>query len=318
MVGTVNRRQAVKIGLPGLASASLAGADPARTNERRGRRTAFVLVHGSWHGAWCWGLVEPHLRRGGASSIAIDLPGHGLDARIPASFRDRARDRAAFEVEPSYLRDLTAADYAGAVVDAAEQARLSGAERVILVGHSMGGVPVTFAAGRSPDIADGLVYVSAVAPTPGRTGGYYTTLPAAAGQGKIGSVIVGDAGRIGALRWDPHSKDDAYRAKAKDALAADVDDRLLDAAMHLFTPDAPANIYGEEAEFAPDFARIPRAYIRCLRDFTVVLAQQDAEIADMDAAFPDNPTRVYDLDTSHEAMFAKPEELAAALLDFAG
>jgi len=41
--------------------------------------STFVLVHGSWHGAWCWGKVVPLLERAGHKVEAIDLPGHGND-----------------------------------------------------------------------------------------------------------------------------------------------------------------------------------------------------------------------------------------------
>ena len=39
----------------------------------------FVLVHGSWHGAWCWEALTPRLKAQGHAVIAPDLPGHGSD-----------------------------------------------------------------------------------------------------------------------------------------------------------------------------------------------------------------------------------------------
>ena len=39
-----------------------------------------VLVHGMSHGAWCWELLEPPLRRAGRRVLAVDLPGHGRRA----------------------------------------------------------------------------------------------------------------------------------------------------------------------------------------------------------------------------------------------
>ena len=43
--------------------------------------TNFLLVHGSWHGAWCWYKIAPRLEAEGHSVIVPDLPGRG---RIPA------------------------------------------------------------------------------------------------------------------------------------------------------------------------------------------------------------------------------------------
>ena len=39
----------------------------------------FILVHGAWHGAWCWYKVVPLLRAAGHRVDAINLPGHGID-----------------------------------------------------------------------------------------------------------------------------------------------------------------------------------------------------------------------------------------------
>ena len=37
----------------------------------------FVLVHGGFHGAWCWSRTVAELERLGHEAVAIDLPGHG-------------------------------------------------------------------------------------------------------------------------------------------------------------------------------------------------------------------------------------------------
>ncbi|WP_051939293.1 alpha/beta fold hydrolase [Phaeacidiphilus oryzae] len=34
----------------------------------------FVLVHGAWHGAWCWERVLPELRARGHRAVAVELP----------------------------------------------------------------------------------------------------------------------------------------------------------------------------------------------------------------------------------------------------
>ena len=84
------------------------------------RKTGFVLVHGSWHGAWCWGLVEPGLNQAGHISLAIDLPGCGLNAAIPDSFRSRPLDPSAFGTEPSAIAGIGIDSYADAVIAAAK------------------------------------------------------------------------------------------------------------------------------------------------------------------------------------------------------
>ncbi|MFG2793767.1 alpha/beta fold hydrolase [Streptomyces sp. NPDC048419] len=45
--------------------------------------TPVVLVHGFWHGSWCWSLVSEQLASRGVASVAVDLDGHGLKSRAP-------------------------------------------------------------------------------------------------------------------------------------------------------------------------------------------------------------------------------------------
>ena len=186
---------------------------------------------------------------------------------------------------------------------------------MIAVGHSMGGVPVTFAAAKAPEKFDGLVYLAALAPTPGKPAGAYLELEDQHNNSKLGPVIMADPAKIGALRINPRSTDADYLATAKEALAADVDDRLLATVMHLLTPDAPAAMYGGTADFAEGFEDIERVFIRCTGDKTLVPSTCDVIVADMNTAWPGRPTQMIDLDTSHEVMFSKPEVLAKLLME---
>jgi len=34
----------------------------------------FGLVHGSWHGGWCWERLIPELEARGHRAVAVDLP----------------------------------------------------------------------------------------------------------------------------------------------------------------------------------------------------------------------------------------------------
>jgi len=36
--------------------------------------TTFALIHGAWHGAWCWEPLIPELERRGHRAVAVDLP----------------------------------------------------------------------------------------------------------------------------------------------------------------------------------------------------------------------------------------------------
>jgi pimeloyl-ACP methyl ester carboxylesterase len=41
--------------------------------------STFVLIHGAFHGAWCWDKLTPLLEQDGHEVVALDLPGHGED-----------------------------------------------------------------------------------------------------------------------------------------------------------------------------------------------------------------------------------------------
>ena len=43
----------------------------------------YILVHGAYHGKWCWDKVVPILEKEGNQVYAIDLPGHGNDNTSP-------------------------------------------------------------------------------------------------------------------------------------------------------------------------------------------------------------------------------------------
>lgn len=97
--------------------------------------TSAVLVHGAWHGAWCFEHVLPLLEAAGVPAVAVDLPGHGADPGPLADLHgDAARVRA--------------------VIDELD-------DDCVLLGHSYGGAVVT-EAGVHPSVRH-LVYLCAFA-----------------------------------------------------------------------------------------------------------------------------------------------------------
>jgi alpha-beta hydrolase superfamily lysophospholipase len=82
-----------------------------------------VLVHGAWHGPWCWDEVADGLRAAGHAVDAVELPGHGT----PGEFARTWKRIGAYVAEVDRTVELVTA--------------ANGAEPV-LVGHSMGGYVV--------------------------------------------------------------------------------------------------------------------------------------------------------------------------------
>lgn len=272
--------------------------------------TTFVLVHGAWHGAWCYQPVLPHLVRRGFGVLTLDLPGHGVHARFPSAF---GTDPAAMATEPSPVSAITLADYADAVEGAVDAALAGGARRVMLVGHSMAGIVLTAVAERAPQKLAGLVYLAAFMPMPGVPMTEYVRCAENAGE-EVAGLFCAPPPAIGAMRIDYRRADAAHRARIHSAFAHDVSAERYEAMLHLLTPDVPARPVAEPTvATAARWGRVPRAYIRCDADRAVMPALQDRFIREADAMTPDNPTWVETLAASHSPFLSMPAALAAVL-----
>jgi len=111
-----------------------------QVNKQRWKKKSlaiFILIHGAYHGAWCWDKVVPILKDKGHSAIALDLPGSGKD-KTPISH-------------------VTLDCYAQKICKFLDIQP----EPVILVGHSLGGLSITQAAEYRPDKIKILVYLTA-------------------------------------------------------------------------------------------------------------------------------------------------------------
>jgi pimeloyl-ACP methyl ester carboxylesterase len=107
----------------------------------------FVLVHGAWHGSWCWRKVLPVLWAKGHRAFAVTLTGLGERAHL---------------MSPS-IRLATHIDDAAAVIESEELTR------VVLVGHSYAGMVITAVADRYPDRIGHMVYLDAIVPHSGES-----------------------------------------------------------------------------------------------------------------------------------------------------
>ena len=107
----------------------------------------FVLVHGAWHGAWCWSRVLPGLWRAAHRAFAVTLTGVGERAHL-------------------YSPAITLHTHIQDVVNTIHAEEL---DNVFLVGHSYGGIVITGVADALSDRIAHMVYVDAVTPHPGES-----------------------------------------------------------------------------------------------------------------------------------------------------
>ncbi len=204
--------------------------------------STFVLVHGAWHGGWCWYKVAALLRQKGHTVLAPDLPGHGRD-QTP-------------------INQVSMGSYAQRVADVMR----SVGEPVILVGHSMGGFVISAAAEQQPQTVAKLVYLAAFLLDDGQT---------------FGDAAARDSGSTVSSGLVP-SADGASLTVAPDRLKeifyGDCSDEDVTLAQLALGPESGAALGAQMHVTAQRWGRIPRVYIECTKDRAVSIASQRAMV----------------------------------------
>jgi len=106
----------------------------------------FVLVHGAWHGGWCWRRVAERLRAGGHRVYAPTLTGLGERAHLTSPQVGLS----------THVQDVLGVLHAEDLHD------------VVLCGHSYGGMVITGVADAASARLKSLVYLDAFVPTAGQ------------------------------------------------------------------------------------------------------------------------------------------------------
>jgi pimeloyl-ACP methyl ester carboxylesterase len=219
----------------------------------------FVLIHGAWHGAWCWERVVPLLEQRGHRAIAPDLPGLGED-RTP-------------------LRDLTLETWTRFVSGVVESA----GEPVVLVGHSRGGIVISEVAERVPHAIGTLVYLAAFLVPNEETLAAMLTLSPARPVAAGAVVMNGDGvsstiapGKVGPVFYNT------------------TDRALQERATRSVSPEPMMSFAAPVRTSATRFGKVRRAYIECLQDNAIPIELQRL----MREALPCDPVVTLDTDHS--------------------
>ena len=105
-------------------------------------KSTFVLIHGAWHGGWCWQRVTEILQRAGHSALAPTLSGVG---------------------ERSHLAGLEI-NLTTHVLDVVNEVRWKDLSNIVLCGHSYGGMVITGAAEHIHERIASIMYLDAFVP----------------------------------------------------------------------------------------------------------------------------------------------------------
>jgi pimeloyl-ACP methyl ester carboxylesterase len=222
-----------------------------------------VLIHGAWHGAWCWRKVTPLLEAAGLRVIAPDLPSLGADITPPGV--------------------ITLDYWAQFVAD-------------LLVGHSRGGIVISQAAERVPELIRKLAYLAGFLLPAGETLAAFANgiqdslvppnmIPAASGL----TCVV----RASVLR-------EAFYGTCSDA--------DFEYARARLTPEPLKPLVTPLQLTSERYGRVPRAYIQTTLDRAVTPAAQ----RHMLSALPCDP--VPSIESDHSPFLSQPEALARILI----
>lgn len=236
----------------------------------------FVMIHGAWHGGWCFDLLRPTLEAAGHTLIAPDLPGMGGTDEELAS--------------------ATLAGWADYVADIVRTA----SQPVILCGHSRGGIVISEVAERIPDHVSSLVYICAM------------LLPSGMARTDLKAIFGANALMESMLKRHPSGHATVIDPALAPSLFAHLSPPDLAAAAAARTvaePNAPRQ--KPLALTAARYGRVPRHYIECTEDRTILIGEQ----RHMQRLQP--CVSVTTLKTDHSPFLSTPEALAAALIALA-
>jgi len=197
-----------------------------------------LLIHGAWHGAWCWTDTIEALQTRGVPATAIDLPGHA-----PGS---RAGWRISFR------------HYVDAVCGTARDMN----PPIVLAGHSMGGMVITAAAEAHPELFSSLIYVTAFLPSDGDN----LFDLASADEASITLSAVQFHRVRGNATIDPE--------KMKDVFYHDCEDRQIDTARKSLVPQPLCPVTTAVHPTEGRWGSIPRHYVFCTEDRAITHAYQ--------------------------------------------
>jgi len=233
----------------------------------------FVLVHGAWQGPYVWATVKAQLEAKGQKVVVVELPAHGDDMTAPVSVSiDVYRDKVIAAIN-----------------------NLQG--KVVLVGHSMGGVVISAVAEKIPERIKKLVYVGAFLPANGQS---LIDLAYQDTQSQLGASLIPSSDQLTL---------DIVHQNIVSIFCQDGSDTIKNLVLSKFRVEPAIPFTNKAVLTATNFGSVDKCYISTLLDHAIGVNLQNQMLA---AA---NISKVYTISTGHCPFLTKPDELVGIFLD---
>jgi len=198
----------------------------------------YLMVHGAWHGAWCWYKVIPLLRAQGHRVIAPDLTGLGINY--------------------APLTDVTLRGWVNQLGVLLEDV----ADPVVIVAHSRGGIVASALAEKYPNRIERIVYLAGMLLRNGETA--LGVIEEDGTSLMLGNVEVAADQSYAFVKRESLNEIFYGRTSDQDRVLANL--LILPEPIH---PSATPLVITEDR-----FGRVPRVYIETLQDKAIPLGLQ--------------------------------------------
>lgn len=255
-----------------VATAIISLSSCSKKNEDLKPAKNYVLVHGAWQAPYVWDAVKTNLINAGNNVTVVELPGHGSDNTVPST--------------------LTLNMYRDKVADAVS--KMNG--KVILVGHSLGGMIISSVAEQIPAKIDKLVYIAAYLPASGQSLLDLANTDAGSSLGTPGILIQNPDGTL-----------DVKQDQITNVFIQDGSAQIQNLVLQNYRPEPAIPFTNPVTLTAANFGAVEKIYIKTLQDHVVSPALQDRMIN------AGGVKTVYELNTSHSPFLSKPDSVALLL-----
>lgn len=259
----------IAVSLGSLSLTSCSDDDTAATPKN------YVLVHGAWQAPYVWDMVKAKLEAKGNHVTVVELPGHGSDQTPPQQVSLQA--------------------YKDKVVQAISQ--IDG--KVILVGHSLGGIIISSVAEQIPTKIEKLVYLAAYLPASGQSLNSLASTDTTSLLSK-NLIFNPDSGIV-----------DVQQDQLVDIFIQDGTPELQNLVVQKYRTEPLYPLNTPVMLTAANFGSVSKVYIKTLRDHAVTPILQGQMIS---AA---GVTAVYEVDAGHSPFLTQPDALTTLLITIA-